>query len=291
MPNSSYVLITPAKNEEKHIDKTVESVVRQTLLPEVWVIVSDGSTDRTDALVMDFASRYNFIHLLRLEGRGAREFSSQAFASNAGYEAVRNAKFDLAGFLDADISLAPDYYQNLIAEFEANPQLGVAGGVIVEEHGRQWKMRYGDSADYVAGAIQFFRRQCFEETGGFIPLRWGGHDTVANIMASKSGWEVRAFSHLRARHHRPTGTAGTTVHRSRFRDGMHDYFMGYHPFFEVAKCIRRFFEPPCVSGSICRMCGYVWPFLVRDKPSVPSDLVGYLRRRQIRRLLGEAGNQ
>jgi len=291
MPTSSYVLITPAKNEELHIRKTLETVTRQTYLPGLWVIVSDGSSDRTDELVTEFSRRHEFIRLVRLENRGDREFSSQAFAATAGYQAIRHAKFDLAGFLDADISLAPNYYAELITGFEANPKLGVAGGVIVEDRNGRWKMRYGDSADYVAGAIQMFRRQCYEEIGGFIPLRWGGHDTVANAMAGKNGWEVRAFSHLHARHHRPTGTAGTTVHRSRFRQGMHDHFMGYHPLFELVKCVRRIIEPPYVTGSIFRFCGYIWPRFNRANPGVPADVVCYLRREQIWRLLGAGGNR
>jgi glycosyltransferase involved in cell wall biosynthesis len=290
MPSSSYVLITPAKNEELHIRKTLETVTRQTYLPKLWVIVSDGSTDRTDEFVAEFARRHEFIRLVRLDSTGAREFSRQAVASTTGYETVRGAQFDLAGFLDADISLAPNYYGELIAEFEVNSKLGIAGGVIVEDHDGQWKMRHCDSADYVAGALQMFRRRCYEEIGGFVPLRWGGHDTVANTMASRRGWEVRAFSHLQARHHRRTGTAGTTVHRSRFRQGLHDYFMGYHPLFELAKCVRRIIEPPYVSGSLFHFCGYIWPYFIREKPGLPADLVRYLRRQQIQRLLGAGGN-
>jgi poly-beta-1,6-N-acetyl-D-glucosamine synthase len=290
MPRSSYVLITPAKNEELHIGKTLEKVTQQTCLPVTWVIVSDGSTDRTDELVSDFARRHEFIRLISLENRGDRDFSSQAVASNAGYEAIRHAQFDMVGFLDADISLPPRYYQELLAEFEANPGLGVGGGVIVEEHDGHWKMRAGDSADYVAGALQVFRRQCYEAIGGFIPLRWGGHDTVANWMACKTGWEARAFAHLHARHHRRSGTAGTTVHKSRFRQGMHDYFMGYHPLFELAKCVRRIIEPPYVSGSMFRLSGYIWPHLIRATPGVPADFIHYLRGQQMNRLFGAGGN-
>jgi glycosyltransferase involved in cell wall biosynthesis len=285
MRNSSYVLVTAARNEEGYIPNTLQAVVNQTRLPGAWVIVSDGSTDRTDELVGDFACRHDFIRLIRLDDKGTRAFSSQAYASNAGYESIKHAEFDFVGFLDADISFSSSFYEDLIGRMEADPRLGVAGGVIVEERRGRFEVRYADSARHVAGAIQFFRRQCYEDVGGLIPLRWGGHDAVANAMARRKGWEVRAFSDLRAFHHRPTGTAGTTIRRARFREGMQDYFMGYHLLFELGKCIRRAMEPPYLAGSLLRLGGYLWPGLMRQKPMVPPDFVHYLRRQQIRRLL------
>ncbi|HYR88200.1 MAG TPA: glycosyltransferase family 2 protein [Terriglobia bacterium] len=285
MRNSTYVLITAARNEEGYIRRTLQAVVDQKRLPRTWVIVSDGSTDRTDELVMHFARSHHFIQLVRLRQKGARAFSSQACASNEGYKRIKHAEFDFVGFLDADISFSPNYYEELLEKMEANPRLGIAGGVIVEDHGSgRFDVRYGDSADHVAGAIQCFRRECHDDIGGLIPLRWGGHDAVANAMARRKGWEVRAFSDLRAFHHRPTGTAGTTIRRARFREGMQDYFMGYHLLFEVGKCIRRAIEPPYLAGSVLRLSGYLWPGLTRQKPMVTEDFAQYLKKQQMRRL-------
>jgi glycosyltransferase involved in cell wall biosynthesis len=284
MRNKSYVLITAAKNEEAYIGRTLEAVAAQTLPPEKWIVVSDGSTDGTDELVRRFASRYKFIELFRLENRGERVFSSQAYASNAGYEQIRQAQFNYLGFLDADISLPANYYEDLLAKFEMQTRLGVAGGVIVEERSGRNQIRYADSAENVAGAIQMFRRQCYEEVGGLIPLRWGGHDAVANAMARRRGWEVRAFADLRVLHLRPTGTAGATIQRARFREGMQDYFMGYHFLYELCKCLRRCLEPPYVTGSILRLAGYLWPGITRQKPNLPKDFVHYVRQQQLHRL-------
>src|SRR5207247_2178258 len=130
--NTRYVLITAAKNEEAYIRKTLESVACQTRLPALWLIVSDGSTDQTDEFVREFASRYDFIRLLRLENGSTRSFSSKSFALNAGYDHIKGGQFDFIGFLDADISLPPNYYEELIAKFETQPGLGLAGGTIVE---------------------------------------------------------------------------------------------------------------------------------------------------------------
>jgi glycosyltransferase involved in cell wall biosynthesis len=288
---NEYVLITAARNEESYIRKTLESVASQTRLPKAWIIVSDGSTDRTDEFVSDFAACHKFTQLLRLDNASERSFASKAFALNAAYEHLKDIQFEFVGILDADISLPPDYYAQLIARFGANPCLGLAGAAIVEEcAGGRWELRSVDSLLDVGGQMQLFRRRCYEQIGGIAPLRWGGEDTAANVMARRKGWEVRVFADLRACHHRPTGTEGTSVCRSRFRGGMCDYFIGYHPLFELAKCIRRISEPPYVTGSVLRLCGYFWPFVSRQRPSMPADFIDYLRRHQMQRLLRAGGD-
>jgi glycosyltransferase involved in cell wall biosynthesis len=283
--NNGYALITAAKNEEAYIRQVLQSVVEQTRVPRLWAIVSDGSTDRTDEFVTDFARRYDFIRLIRLANEGSRAFSSQAFASNAGYETIKHTEFDFVGFLDADISLEASYYETVLDRLKANPKLGIAGGQILEPRDGRFNERFGNSEDCVAGAIQLFRRKCYEDVGGLIPLHYGGHDSVANAMARRKGWEVRSFSDLRVFHHRPTGTAGSTVWRARFRDGMADYFMGYDALFEIGKCLRRVTERPFCLGSVLRLSGYVFPGFTGQKPMVSDDFVRYLRHEQMGRVL------
>src|SRR5438876_1085457 len=149
MPDYSYVLVTAAKNEEAFVGQALQSVVDQTRLPRIWVIVSDGSTDRTDEVVIDFARRYDFIRLIRLADQGARLFSSQAFACNIGYDSVKHTEFDFVGFLDADITLDADYYEKVIERFNADPRLGVAAGQVVEYRSGRFEERFGNSADWV----------------------------------------------------------------------------------------------------------------------------------------------
>src|SRR5438876_1964302 len=144
MPNTNYVLITAARNEEAYIRKTLEAVVTQTRPPRTWFIVSDGSTDRTDEFVRDFARRFDFIELLHLGRSETRSFSSKAFALNTAYQEIRHIESDFVGILDADVSIPCDYYEELLARFEVDPRMGLAGGVIVEASGSCWKMRHTD---------------------------------------------------------------------------------------------------------------------------------------------------
>jgi hypothetical protein len=107
-------------------------------------------------------------------------------------------------------------------------------------------------------------------------------------MARKKGWDVRTFSDLHVFHHRPTGTAGSTVSRARFRQGMEDYFLGYHPLYELGKCLRRLAEPPVLLGSALRCAGYFWPAINREKRTLPPDFLDYLKRQQLRRVFRKA---
>ena len=83
-----YALITPAWNEETHLDDVIRSVTGQTVLPVRWIIVSDGSTDRTDEIAQSYALRFPWIRLLRLERSPVRHFAGKAHAVNAGYESL-----------------------------------------------------------------------------------------------------------------------------------------------------------------------------------------------------------
>jgi poly-beta-1,6-N-acetyl-D-glucosamine synthase len=284
MHDETYALITPARNEDAYIQKTLESVVAQTHPPKTWVVVSDGSTDRTDDIVREFARRYAYIQLLRLDQAGPRTFARQALASNIGYKRIKHLSFDYVGLLDADISFAPTYYETLLARLRTDTLLGITGGDIHELSGDDFEARLGNSADCVAGAIQLFRRACFDEIGGFVPLRHGGHDAVAITMATKMGWRVQSFTDLPVFHHRPTGREGVTARRARFREGVQDYALGYHALFEAAKCIRRAGYPPRVLGSALHFIGYIWASLTRQKEHLPKDYVRYLRSKQVQRL-------
>src|SRR4029453_14918492 len=132
--NMKYVLVTPARNESAFIDKTLNSVCKQTVLPVRWVVVDDGSTDRTPDIVSDYARRFPWIELLRRPPRAERSFAGKAEAFNAGFERVRSLAFDVVGNLDADISFEPDYIAFLLGKFEENPRLGVAGTTMYEPH-------------------------------------------------------------------------------------------------------------------------------------------------------------
>jgi len=283
MKNIAYALITPAHNEERYIERMMQSVISQTVLPNKWVIVSDGSTDHTDDIVAKYAAKHEFIELVRIERDSIRSFGSAIRAINTGYEKLKGAEYDLVGNLDADVVLEPSYYQTILAKFQADPKLGLAGGLVCD---RRWDKLDDEftAADSVRGPIQMFRRQCYEQIGGHSCIGMGGYDTVAEIQARMCGWQVRTFADAKALHLRPTGTARSSVLRARFRQGRIEYRLRYHPPFESAKCLWRVRQKPFLLGSVLRLSGYCWSFLRREQPVLPRDVVNYLRGEQLAKL-------
>jgi biofilm PGA synthesis N-glycosyltransferase PgaC len=280
----TYVLVTTARNEEAYIERTIQSVIAQTVLPRKWVIVSDGSTDRTDEIIQRYASRYGFIEYARLESDVERNFASMAYGQQAGVERLRDMEYGFLGMLDADISFEPDYYERVLAEFARNPKLGIAGGVLYDLQRERWVRQKVTVSLNVSGPVQLFRRQCYEDIGGVIPIEKGGVDAVAEVMARMHGWEVRSFRNIKVLHYRPTGTQGKSVYRVHFRRGSSEYVMGYHPLFVLAKCVRRVSDRPYVIASLLRLCGYCWSWWRREERGVGDEFVRYLRREQMQRI-------
>ena len=279
-----YVLITPARNEEKYIEKTIQSVIRQTVSPLKWVIVSDRSQDRTDEIVQLYAKQYEYIELLRLQGEGARSFGAQVRAFNAGYQRVMDLRFKYLCNIDADVTFPDNYFEMIIEKFEKDERLGISGGYIYEEIDGVFTSRVYNRTDLVANAVQMFRRSCFEHIGGYIELKYGAHDTWANIMARKLGWKVESIPAIMVCHNRPTSSSLGRFYKSKWNSGLMDYTIGNHPVYQIFKCIRRFREKPYVIASIVRMAAYIWAYLKREERGVSKEFIKYYRNEQFRRI-------
>ena len=201
-----YVLVTPVRNEERFIEKTLASVCAQTLLPERWVIVDDGSNDRTPDVVKKYAREYPWIELVRRPQRADRSFAGKVHAFNAGFALVQKLDFEVIGNLDGDLSFEPDYLEFLMRKFLDDPRLGVAGTPFIE-NGYDSARDSFEGENHVAGGCQLFRRRCFEEIGGYIANHAGGVDWIAVTTARMKGWKTRSFPEKRFHHYRTLGTA------------------------------------------------------------------------------------
>src|SRR5260370_34012852 len=201
-----YVLITPARNEAAFIEQTVESVVAQTVRPAKWVIVSDGSTDGTDEIVSKYAAENPWIELIRMPERRERHFAGKVYAFEAGYANVRGMKYNAIGNLDGDVSFDNDLFSFLLQKLAGDGSLGLVGAPCIESSEETYDYRFS-SVDDVSGACQLFRRECFEEVGGYTPLKEGGIDYVALITARMKGWRTRTLTEKVCIHHRMRGTA------------------------------------------------------------------------------------
>jgi poly-beta-1,6-N-acetyl-D-glucosamine synthase len=285
----AYVLITPARDEAKFIEKTIQSVVAQTVLPLKWVIVSDGSTDGTDDIISRYASQHPWIELVRMPERRERSFAGKVHAFNAGYARVRDLEYEAIGSMDGDISFEERYFSFLLAKLAEDPRLGLVGTPFKDGSNAMYDYRFVNP-EHVSGACQLFRRQCFEDVGGYIPIRAGGIDYVAVISARMKGWKTRTFTEQVSLHHRKMGTAEKGMLAARFAQGKKDYTFGNHPLWEGFRAVYQMSRTPLVVGGVLVMLGYLWALLRHADRPIPMETVAFIRREQMSRLRKFVGN-
>lgn len=279
----SYVLITPARNEEAFIENLIQSMVRQTVLPVKWVLVDDGSVDATAKIVERYQKEYPWIELLRLPQHRDRSFAGKVYAFRAGHERVRNCEYEVVGNLDADVSFDEDYLQFLMGKFAEDSRLGVAGTTFREE-GYSSEGQSFEGHTHVAGGCQLFRRKCFEEIGGYIPNKAGGIDWIAVTTARMMGWKTRSFREKAFFHYRSLGTAERSRLASTFSYGEKDYYLGGHPLWEMFRVVYRMSQKPYVIDGVTLGLGYVWAMLRRTRRPVSDELMLFHRKEQIEKL-------
>jgi biofilm PGA synthesis N-glycosyltransferase PgaC len=278
----SYVLITPARNEADFIELTIRSVIAQTVRPLKWVIVDDASTDRTPEIVASYAAANPWIELVRMPERRERSFAGKANAVNTGRERLGELSYRVIGNLDADISFEPDYFEFLMNKFGENSRLGVAGTAFQE--GKPSYNYEFVGLEHVSGMCQMFRRECFEDIGGYPVIKSGGIDLIAVLSARAKGWETRTFVEKSFLHHRSQSGASHTGLRERIHAGRKDYLLGNHPAWEVFRSVYQMGHKPYIVGGFLVLCSYMWNLFSGVKRTIPEDLMALRRREQMARL-------
>jgi biofilm PGA synthesis N-glycosyltransferase PgaC len=282
MPAPSYLVISPVKDEQLYIETTLQSMVAQTLKPVRWIIVDDGSSDATAAIVERYSRRHSWISLLRLPKRATRHVGSPVVrAFNAGLEIAQLENFDFTVKLDCDLRLPPAYFELLLARFEQDQGLGIASGVYVEQQN-------GTSAavampDYhAAGACKVVRTRCFQQIGGFVVSR--GWDTVDEIRAQALGWRTSHFPDLVFDHLRPEGSARGSLYTSRLHGEVY-YLSGGSPTFFLLKATHRIIAgKPFLLSGLMLLAGYLKPLLLGRKRLVTRAEACWYRRALRRRM-------
>jgi len=280
LPN--YVLITPARNEADYIELTLKSVVSQTVRPLKWVIVNDGSTDGTDEIVRKFAANNPWIELIQMPERRDRNFAGKAIAVSAGQKQLGELQYDVIGNLDADVSFDPDYFAFLMDRFAENPKLGV-GGTAFREGNLSYNYEFV-GIEHVSGMCQMFRRECFEDIGGYAAIRSGGIDLIAVLSARSKGWETRTFVEKSFVHHRSQGGALHSGLRERIHMGRKDYLLGNHPLWEIFRSVYQMAHKPYIIGGLLVLASYMWNSIRGVERTIPPELMAIRRSDQLKRL-------
>lgn len=276
-----YVIVTPVRNEIAHVAGTLHSMRSQTILPVRWIIVDDGSTDGTTDLLNAAAADCPWIKVVQRADRGARVAATGVMeAVYDGLDALDVSDWDFLVKLDGDLSFAPDYFEKCFEAFDADPKLGIAGGVICHETDGVLEAEVTQKF-HVRGATKIYRRPCWDALGGLVKAP--GWDTVDELKANMLGWRTYTLDGLNLIHHRRTGAADGNW-KNNYKDGIADYVSGYHPLFMVLKCVKRLFRRPVFVGSAGLLAGFIAGYR-RRVPRAEEDVIRFVRGHQLRRLM------
>jgi poly-beta-1,6-N-acetyl-D-glucosamine synthase len=283
MSSPSYIVITPARNEEQNIRHTISSMVQQTVRPTRWVIVNDGSMDNTRAIIDTAAAEISWITTLHRPDRGFRKQGGGVIdAFYDGYHVVASTPWDFLVKFDADLSFDSTYFERCLRKFADEPKLGIGGGTISHELAGHLVCETPDDPSFhVRGATKIYRRACWDAVDGLI--RAPGWDTVDELKANMLGWSTRSFPDIPLKHHRMTGAADGSWHNWR-KNGIANYVTGYHPLFMLAKCLKRSLKRPYLIGALGLGWGFCLGYIKRMQRVNDDRLVRYVRLQQMNKL-------
>jgi glycosyltransferase involved in cell wall biosynthesis len=279
------VLISPCRDEAAYMRRTLDSVIAQTVRPAKWVIVDDGSTDATPAILADYAARHDWIEVVRKPDRGARAVGPGVIeAFYFGLERVHLEDFAFLCKLDLDLDLPAGYFQGLMARMAANPRIGTCSGkpYFRAASGRMISEKCGDEMS--VGMTKFYRRACFEQIGGFVrEVMW---DAIDCHKARQLGWIAVSWDdpELRFEHLRPMGSSQKSIYTGRRRHGFGQYYMGSDPLYFTATALYRMAHPPYVLGGLATLQGFFGAWMRGEPQHADAELRAFVRAYQKRAL-------
>jgi glycosyltransferase involved in cell wall biosynthesis len=293
MTPGQYCLITPCRDEARYARRTLDSVVRQTVVPATWIIVDDGSRDETPQILAEYARRFPFVRLVRRPDRGDRKLGGGVIdAFYTGYETIDPSQYEYICKLDLDLDLPPRYFELLIGRMEADPRIGTCSGKPYFPEGgldRPVNLPLRETRGFVSekmgdensvGMVKFYRTRCFQQVGGFTrELMWDGID---GHRCRQLGWRAVSWDEpeLRFIHLRPMGTSHRSWWTGRQRHGFGQYFMGTSPVYMLASAAFRMTRPPRVVGGLAMLYGYFRSMLRRNPRYGDAEFRRFLRRYQ-----------
>jgi len=281
----SIVIISPCRDEEATLERTVACMRAQARPPDLWVIVDDGSRDRTPAILKAAAEEVPWLRVVHKADRGHRKLGGGVIdAFYAGLAAV-DVDYDFIAKMDVDLEFSPRYLERSIECFDRDPELGAVSGKVYRiEDGELIEEFLID--EMVAGQFKLYRREAFEKIGGFVrEVMWDGIDFH---RARMEGFKTASLAEpeLRIIHLRLMGSSDANVYRGRLRWGRGQWFMGSSFPYILASGVFRMREKPYFIGGMLIVAGFLQAALRRERRYEDREFRRQLRRWQYRRLLG-----
>ncbi|MGV6820860.1 MAG: glycosyltransferase [Parvularcula sp.] len=281
-----YLVISPCRNEADYMRRTLDSMAAQTVVPDLWLIVDDGSTDDTPAILREYAERYDWIRIATKPDRGHRAVGPGVIeAFYYGYDQVNPDDFEFVTKLDLDLDLPPRYFEILIERMKDNPRLGTCSGKAYfrGQDGQLHSEKCGDETSL--GMTKFYRTSCFQDIGGFVrEVMWDGIDCHT---CRQKGWIAASWDEpdLRFEHLRPMGSSQKNIFTGRARHGFGQWFMGSDPIYFLATAVYRMRSKPYVVGGLSMIYGYFRAMVKGDRQLDDPELRKFIRTWQRRALL------
>ena len=282
MRKAKYLVISPCRNEAEFMRRTLDSMIAQTVRPDLWVIVDDGSTDQTPHVLAEYAAQHDFIKIVSRPNRGHRSVGPGVIeAFYAGYRTVQPDLFEYICKLDLDLELPPRYFEILLQRMEGNPRVGTCSGkpyFSEKQSGRLVSEKCGDENS--VGMTKLFRKRCFDQIGGFVQeVMW---DAIDGHRCRMLGWIAVSWDEpdLRFVHLRPMGSSQQSILTGRIRHGFGQYFMGTGLGYMTASALYRMTRPPYLIGGLAMWWGYVRSMATRQKRLEDRAFRHFLRRYQ-----------
>lgn len=277
-------IISPVRDEARYVRLTLDAMLAQTVQPQEWLFVDDGSSDDTRAIVESYASRHPWIRVISRDNRGFRQLGSGVIAAfNYGRERLANPDYRYIAKLDGDMSFPPRYLEVMLDRLERDPGLAAVSGKVFRPEGDGYVEEFIID-EMVAGQFKLYRREAFDRIGGFTQtILWDGIDIQRCRM---KGYRTLSFDDPEARliHHRLMGSSDANVFKGRVRLGRGIWFMGYHPLYALASGLFRMHERPYVIGGLTIAASYFYAALRGDAQFEDKDFIRELRRWQLQQL-------
>lgn len=259
-------------------------MAKQTLRPRKWVVVNDGSTDNTGKIIDEAASKHSWIVPVHRPDRGFRQQGGGVVETfRDGFKAVEDEPWEYLVKFDADLSFDDTYFESCLKKFSEDKLLGIGGGMIVHDlNGKLVCESPGDPDFHVRGATKIYSRECWHAIGGLIQAP--GWDTIDELKANMLGYKTYTFTDIYLRHHRATGSVDGAW-KDSVKNGKGSYITGYHPLFMFAKCVKRVTHKPYFVRAFGLGWGFFGGYVRREKQLADPQLVQYIRRQQLNKLM------
>lgn len=282
-----YIIITPCKNEEKNLPGLVMSLAKQSVIPVLWAIIDDGSTDRTPEIIQDVKNNYQWVETICLK-ESYRDLTIHiSNVIKTGFDFAKNfckhheIRFDYVVFLDADMVIDDaDFFQKLINEFEKDENLGIASGGMQYLNASGKLYNANGRSDTISGGEMMCRRECIEEIGG-IPISHAW-ESVMRIKAKLNGWKIKRFNNIKIIHTRDTGSA-EGLKKGYYQKGKSEYYLDMNPLIVFSKGFRYCFKRPYYLG-FTYLSGYINSWIRRKEKTNDREIRQYYYYRKPREI-------